>query len=457
MSIQFSQGKLQDQERKTILQAVQSHMQTAAQEAVRGVVTEVVEAEVTAKLGREKGQPREAKSQVRESDWKCGHCGCRDANQFIRDGHYRRELQTGWGTVQNLQVPMLECQRCKHDVICNYAILEKHQRFWMDLTQDALWSSGCGQSLRDISERWSATIGSSIGLRTINERINQIEPLVHQFHHTPFEQVPEVIQLDGIWVTITTQGEVVLRDRRNRARHQREGKKKVILVALGFWTENGKEKREIVDWKIAESEKHEEWEVLLQRLVKRGAKAENGLGAIIRDGCGGLGRAVELVYAQSVIDQRCIFHKLKNVRDKCRTELKGDDHQEQRRQLLQEAKTVYHAETAEQAKERLAVWSMRWGEMAPESVATFERDFDATIAYYQLEGLPLQWVRSTSLLERVNRQLRRKFRQALSFGSNVGAEVALYLQVLRLHAQWNTTSWWQTSHHLSFDFACGHP
>jgi len=457
MSIQFSQGKLQDQERKTILQAVQSHMQTAAQEAVRGVVTKVVEAEVTAKLGREKGQPRETKSQARESDWKCGHCGCSDANQFIRDGHYRRELQTGWGTVQNLQVPMLECQRCKHDVICNYAILEKHQRFWMDLTQDALWSSGCGQSLRDIRERWSATIGSSIGLRTINERINQIEPLVDQFHHIPLEQVPEVIQLDGIWVTITTQGEVVLRDRRNRARHQREGKKKVILVALGFWTENGKEKREIVDWQIAESEKHEEWEVLLHRLVKRGAKAENGLGAIIRDGCGGLGRAVELVYAQSVIDQRCIFHKLKNVRDKCRTELKGDDHQEQRRQLLQEAKTVYHAESAEQAKERLAVWSMKWGEMAPESVATFERDFDATIAYYQLEGLPLQWVRSTSLLERVNRQLRRKFRQALSFASNVGAEVALYLQVLRLHAQWNTTSWWETSHHLSFDFVCGHP
>src|ERR1700704_6009675 len=75
-------------------------------------------------------------------------------------------------------------------------------------------------------------------------------------------------------------------------------------------------------------------------LVERGAKAENGLEAIIRDGCGGLGRAVELVYAQSVIDQRCIFHKLKNVRDKSRTELKGDDHQEQRRQLMQEAKTV---------------------------------------------------------------------------------------------------------------------
>src|SRR5690349_14497669 len=57
--------------------------------------------------------------------------------------------------------------------------------------------------------------------------------------------------------------------------------------------------------------------------VKRGAKADNGLKAIIRDGCGGLSRAVELAYAQSVVDQRCIFHKLKNMRDKCRTNLKG--------------------------------------------------------------------------------------------------------------------------------------
>jgi len=451
MSIQFSQGKLQDQERKTVLQEVQQQMQRAVLEAIRVVATDGLEAEVTAKLGREKGQPRETNGQAREIDWKCGSCGCTDANQYIRDGHYRRELQTGWGTVQNLPVPMLECQYCKHDVICEYTILEKYKRFWMDLSQEALWSSGCSQSLRDICDRWSATVGHSVGLRTINERINQIEPLVHQFHNAALEQVPEVIQLDGIWVTVTTEGEAVLRDRRHRARHQREGKKMVILVALGFWTENGEEKREIIDWQIAESEKHEEWEVLLHRLVKRGATSENGLQAIIRDGCGGLGQAIGQVYGQSVIDQRCIFHKLKNVRDACRTELKGDDHQEETRQLMQEAKAVYHAENAEQAKERLAVWSRRWSEVAPKSVATFERDFDATIAYYQLEGVALQWVRSTSLLERVNRQLRRKFRQALSFGSSVGAEVALYLQVQRLHAKWSRTSWWQTSHTISLD------
>ncbi|HEY4037095.1 MAG TPA: transposase [Ktedonobacteraceae bacterium] len=109
-----------------------------------------------------------------------------------------------------------------------------------------------------------------------------------------------------------------------------------------------------------------------------------------------------------MIDQRCIFHKLKNVRDKCRTELKGDEHKEERKQLMQQASAVYEAESAEQAREQLSAWATTWREKAPESVATFERDFDTTIAYFELEGLNRQWIRSTSLLERVNRQLRRK-------------------------------------------------
>ena len=103
------------------------------------------------------------------------------------------------------------------------------------------------------------------------------------------------------------------------------------------------------------------------------------------------------------------------------------------------------------AKELLSAWARTWREKAPESVATFERDFEATLAYFQLEGLPREWIRSTSLLERINRQLRRKVRQALTFGSLKGAEVALYLQVQRLHAHWTEHRWWETSHALYFD------
>src|SRR6266478_3126419 len=129
MSISFSQRKLRGEQRREIVQAVQKRMQTEALEVVRRMATEFLETEVTVKLGREKEMPRQVSEQAREIDWQCKNCGCSDANYFTRDGHYRRDLQTGWGSVQNMRVPMLECQKCQHDVICNYAILEKNHRF----------------------------------------------------------------------------------------------------------------------------------------------------------------------------------------------------------------------------------------------------------------------------------------------------------------------------------------
>jgi len=57
MSIHFSQGKLNGQDYKQVIAEVQKHMQEAALAAIRPVLEAFLEAEVTAKLGREKGEP----------------------------------------------------------------------------------------------------------------------------------------------------------------------------------------------------------------------------------------------------------------------------------------------------------------------------------------------------------------------------------------------------------------
>jgi hypothetical protein len=120
MSRHFSQGKLQGQERTQVLHEVQQQVKLSAIAAIKPVITAFLEAEQRVKLGREKGEPRRVSSQPREIDWVCGHCGCGDANQFTRDGQYRRALATGWGLLEGLQVPMLECQCCGHDVVCSF-------------------------------------------------------------------------------------------------------------------------------------------------------------------------------------------------------------------------------------------------------------------------------------------------------------------------------------------------
>ena len=223
----------------------------------------------------------------------------------------------------------------------------------------------------------------------------------------------------------------------------------MVLVALGFWND-GSSRREIVDWEIATSEEHTEWEKLLNRLWERGVRPERGLQMVVRDGSGGLGEALAFVYGSTVLEQRCLFHKLRNVADKARSELKGEEKREERKQLLEQASAIYQAESAAQARERLAHWAEQWRERAPKAVATLERDFEQTLVYYSLPSVAREWIRTTSLLERTNRQLRRKFRQAVTFGSRKGAEVAIYLQVQRLHAHWADESWWEVSHALYF-------
>ncbi len=140
-------------------------------------------------------------------------------------------------------------------------------------------------------------------------RIKQIEPLLRQAHSQPISDVPAVVQFDGIGLRAQTQSDTIKLDKRQRKRHKRTGKKLVLLVALGFWTA-GLGKREILDWQVADNEGKAAWETLVNRLWERGVRPENGRHSVIRDGCGELGEAVALVYGSTVLEQRCIFHKL---------------------------------------------------------------------------------------------------------------------------------------------------
>jgi transposase-like protein len=211
------------------------------------------------------------------------------------------------------------------------------------------------------------------------------------------------VQFDGIWLSMQTQQDGIHEDSRKRKRHRKSGKRMVVLVALGLWTE-------------------------------------------------GLEQALDYVYGSALLQQRCIFHKLRNVSGKC----VGLDRKE-KKLLLEQAAAVYQATSAPEAQARLAAFAEHWRPTQPQAVATFEHEFEQTIRYFSLDGIVREVVRSTSRLERTNRELRRKFRQVGCFSSPRGAEVAVYIQVTRLNAQWARTSWWEASHSLALDLLNSNP
>jgi hypothetical protein len=136
-----------------------------------------------------------------------------------------------------------------------------------------------------------------------------------------------------------------------------------------------------------------------------GGRPEEGVHLVVRDGSGGLGEAWALVSGPTVPEQRCIVHTRQNGRKNVRSERKGKENQEgQRTHPIEQAAAISRAETATHARLRVVHWTQHWYEHAPQSVATGARDGAQTLVLYEIAGLDVTWIRTTSMVERTHRK-----------------------------------------------------
>ena len=198
--------------------------------------------------------------------------------------------------------------------------------------------------------------------------------------------------------------------------------------------------RWVLDWERGEAEDQASWQRLLERLLERGLHAEKGLRLFVHDGSAGLEKAFEFVwFGKGVERQRCIFHKLRNVyRDVVgSSEMTRIERQAQRQAVLREASEVYRGKDESEIRQNLEAFRVKWGEREPKAVATLGRDFDQTLAYLKvLEAARLkgeEWrvecLRTTSLLERVQRHFRQKARQVVIAHSEKGVAAGIELVI----------------------------
>jgi transposase-like protein len=89
-------------------------------------------------------------------------------------------------------------------------------------------------------------------------------------------------------------------------------------------------------------------------------------------------------------------------------------------------------------------WSKKWLASQPKAVSTLQRDFDQTLVFYRVQAQalarediwPLTNLRTTSHLERENRNFRRRLRLAILFHSQNGLETAIFQNhTLRAHLE----------------------
>jgi transposase-like protein len=418
---------------------LQEQIDAILPDLLRQTLENALQEEVTALLGREKSVRRDLADWT-EVEARCNRCQACYRAQFYRDGFYSRSLLTFEAWVQ-LKVPRLRCV-CGGVVDFSSAYLEPYARLWFDLEERARELAGLCLSLRDSVAVLSWRNHQPLAISTLNQRVVQAADLAPAFHTGEFTRVPAVLMLDGIWLKLLVPTEEEYVDRKGRHRKRMKLRKYPVLVAYGVDPTSGE--RWILDWERGEEEDQASWQRLLERLWERGVRAERGLRLVVHDGGAGLARALEMVtFGPEVADQRCIFHKLQNVRRDVQgtPEMSRDERRAHRQAVLHDATAVYQGHEEAAIRARLAAFGAKWAPSEPKAVATLERDFDRTLAYLRVQEQARrdgqEWrrecLRTTSPLERVQRQFRQRARQVMVAHSEKGAEANLELVIYRRH------------------------
>ena len=364
----------------------------------------------------------------------CQRCKSRQSKRFSRNGRRVRTVLTQWGEVK-IWVQRLVCE-CGGSIQLEMdGWLRPYQRIGEDVAAQVQRWGALRVSLREMQQELAHLHLSPLSLRTLNQRLQQIATAPTAV--TPAAKttcaVPSVLQIDAIWVTQLVPTGTYHRDAKGRCRPDKKRIKRPVFIALGVWPETGR--AEVLAWRLAAKEDESDWLAFLSELEALGIRGENGLELIIHDGGSGLCAALNTVHF-GADEQRCLFHKLRNLYNAIRIPDQNLTRKEQRRQR----KTIFRDFHQIWQAKRLATLLHRYRQVVrlyrtsqPEAVRCLRTDFRATIAYFAVHARHPAWqlihLRTTSRLERFNRSLRRRVRAASAYHSDAGLRAMLTHEV----------------------------
>ena len=303
-----------------------------------------------------------------------------EARQGYRSGHYDRNLTTTSGNV-TLHMPRLK------GVYFETAIIERYRRRESSVEEALIEMYLAGVSVRRVEDITEALWGSKVSPSTISE-LNK-KPYVHieDWRNRPLQggRYPYVY-VDGIYLKRNWGGEF---------------ENVSILVAIGV-DEDGY--REIIGAAEGMKEDADSWKNFLIWLKERRL---DGVKLVIGDKCLGMCNAVAEVFPEAKY-QRCTVHFYRNV-----FSVTPRKHM---REVTRMLKAIHAQESKEAARKKAQdivekLRSMRLNEAAKK----VEDGIEETLTYMDFPSQHWLKIRTNNVIERMNREIRRRTRVVGTF------------------------------------------
>jgi transposase-like protein len=324
-----------------------------------------------------------------------------DGRTDYRNGYWTRYIILKDG---RLEIKMPRIRGLGYESV----VIRRYQQRTKDVDAALLRIFLYGASTRLTGQALRPLVGEAVSAQTVSNIAKSLDGAVRSYHRRKLEDKYLYLFLDGI----------VLKTRSGFG-----AKKKTVLVAYGIKLDG---KRELIDFLVTKYESEKHWEGFLNNLYNRGLTGET-LGLVATDGNRGLENAVDTVYPHTK-KQRCWAHKLRNVCDKLR---KRDQEQ-----CIKEARAIYCAENKSEAVRECRSWAKKWRPISPDAVKCLERDLEELLNFYSCPKEMRKKLRTTNVIERAFREIRRRTRPMTCFNNSQSIERIVYAVLNHLNSQW---------------------
>ena len=303
-----------------------------------------------------------------------------EARQGYRSGHYDRNLTTTSGDV-TLHVPRLK------GISFETAIIERYRRRESSVEEALIEMYLAGVSVRQVEDITEALWGSKVSASTISELNKKAYVNIEAWRNRPLQGCKyPYVYVDGIYLKRNWGGKY---------------ENVAVLVAIAV---NKDGYREVLG--AAEGMKGDKasWVSFFQWLRGRGLE---GVKLIVGDKCLGMLEAVGEVFPEAKY-QRCVVHFYRNVFSVVpKSKVKN---------VAKMLKAIHAQESKKASREKAAaVVSELKAMKLPEAAKKVEACIEETLTYCDFPSKHWVKIRTNNIIERMNREIRRRTRVVGAF------------------------------------------
>jgi transposase-like protein len=291
-----------------------------------------------------------------------------------RNGSRSRQLETRFGLIEDLRLP-----RGRKAGTSYSTILGRYRRQDERINQIVSEMFLRGISTRKVGKISQLLWGSDVSPAEVSRMNKSVKKELIRWLNRPIAEKFAYLIIDGVYFKV----------------HRKRTSRQATLCAVGI-TENGQ--GEHVGFIQGHRESQKAWESLLTQLVRRGLDPK-GVLMVSSDGCPGIVAAIRTVLPYSD-HQRCLFHKMDNLKAKCpKTEWS-----------LIKAKLdrIYYAANLMEAKAQAKSFTQEYPAILPALVDCLEKHLDACLTYMSHPANRWKHIRTINLIERSFKEVKRR-------------------------------------------------